>query len=514
MPSSVIVDLDGLERKKRDVLYYEKASAFAFCFGLVAIVAISLLQVWTVGEDIYIVLVDHPPDPGRYIRPAIFALGNTAVSLLVVYACLYMRRAVAQTRRRPLGGVAIVVAAAVLAFAYAVYAIPGLRQLYILMWDIYAAQWASILEVAVIVALCLVTGHGAYRSMWIWWGLSERDKMFIREDPESGFYKGRVLRTALGIPRIVDLMPRRRFTTMAEFVLAHFLFSSAIGWMFVYLMFFLSRVFIVDSDYGGDAATPYVAETAVPHLIYSLAAALLVLLLCPIVGGALLRLARSNVRWSVAQLLQADPRAPILFLRAFTDDQVRLPGVKLMPLGRLGGWLDAVKNLDWLLLEEGTPYGPVVAVGNPTDAFPPYGAARGYFEHKTWQTAVAGLAKEAMAIVICVDRTEGIWWEVEHIARLGYLTKTLFLIHPKDKNETDNFRLAGDVAKKLKPDSESAFRAWEHDISESRDANEGTFLGFFFDEAGVMHAGRSSTFSRLAYLIEVRWFFRSKFGFA
>jgi hypothetical protein len=240
----------------------------------------------------------------------------------------------------------------------------------------------------------------------------------------------------------------------------------------------------------------------------------LVYYVSPIIGGYILSFAQRNVHWSITQLLQADGRAPILFLRAFKDDQVQLQNVKLRLLGRLGRWLDAIANLDGLLLQEGTPYGPVVAIGNPNDRLPPYGAARGYFEDKTWRAAVADLAANALAIVICLDRTEGIRWEVEHIARLGYLAKTLFLIHPKDSAEPENRALADEITKKLTHDAGSPTVNLEHEIKAAGDAQNGTLLGFFFDEQGVMHAGRSTTFSRLAFVVQVRWFLRSKFGFA
>ena len=54
--------------------------------------------------------------------------------------------------------------------------------------------------------------------------------------------------------------------------------------------------------------------------------------------------------------------------------------------------------LDQVLLEEGTQYGPVVALGNPRDRFPPYGAARGYFDNKDWQQAVTNLARDANSL--------------------------------------------------------------------------------------------------------------------
>jgi hypothetical protein len=127
--------------------------------------------------------------------------------------------------------------------------------------------------------------------------LTDRDKLFIREDPDRGFYRGRVLRSAFGIPRIVDLMPRKRLVTMVEFVLAYFFFSLSIGAVFIYLIgFFMFRVFTVLQDYDGLASAPYVRKTAVSHMLYALFTTVLLLLVAPFVGGYVLAAAERNVR--------------------------------------------------------------------------------------------------------------------------------------------------------------------------------------------------------------------------
>jgi hypothetical protein len=47
---------------------------------------------------------------------------------------------------------------------------------------------------------------------------------------------------------------------------------------------------------------------------------------------------------------------------------------------------------------------------------------------------IADLTEAAAAIVICVDETESLWREVEHVNNKAYLTKTLLLLHPKFAN--------------------------------------------------------------------------------
>ena len=87
-------------------------------------------------------------------------------------------------------------------------------------------------------------------------------------------------------------------------------------------------------------------------------------------------------------------------------------------------------------------------------------------------------------------------------------------MHPKDSADLNNRAMAKEVAEKLKPDPRSPALDQVFAAETAGEAMSATLLGFFFDEMGSVHAGRSSSFSRLAYLIQVRWFIRAKFGFA
>jgi hypothetical protein len=179
---------------------------------------------------------------------------------------------------------------------------------------------------------------------------------------------------------------------------------------------------------------------------------------------------------------------------------------RVLQLGRIQ------RSLDHLLLEEVTPYGPHVALGNPADPFPPYGAARGYFQHKDWKQAVTDLVGSSRAIVLCVDPSEGVWWEVDHIAkRDAYLDK----LHPKYRKDPDNGALLRRLAERL---------SLTVDLAEARSQNpprvnrpnrpEPTVLGFFVTEQQRIQLVYSSTFSRLAFLLAVRLFIRSRIGLA
>jgi hypothetical protein len=226
--------------------------------------------------------------------------------------------------------------------------------------------------------------------------------------------------------------------------------------------------------------------------------------------GALTRgIVERKASIALVDLQRHDKRAPILFLRAFVDDQIPLAAsrvplyMKLIQLGQMRA------NLDRVLLEEGTPYGPVVALGKPGDKFPPYGAARGYFSLEHWQGAVADLARDAAAVVICVDDTEGIWWEIEHLVANRHLAKTLILLHPKRTAQPENAPLLGELARRLHLPA-----AARESLTAAAVPKRGAarVIGFYRDASGAVRIFRASRTSHFAYLLALRHFLRDRFG--
>jgi len=225
-------------------------------------------------------------------------------------------------------------------------------------------------------------------------------------------------------------------------------------------------------------------------------------LACVLLGSGAQWLLRRLLRFSLDALQEVDTRAPVLFLRAFKDDQVPLKPARLSLFGRVLELGRRPNSLDQLLLEEATPIGPVVGLGNPDDKRPPYGAARGYFDHKTWQEAVADLTNNAILIVICIDDSAGIWWEIEHLVGRRHLHKTLFLLHPRYAGASENAAILQRIAVRGSlalgtPGGEGASQST---------------IGFFQDRSGGTCVIRSSTFSRFAYLLTVRAFIRERLG--
>jgi hypothetical protein len=224
----------------------------------------------------------------------------------------------------------------------------------------------------------------------------------------------------------------------------------------------------------------------------------LVVIVFRVVGNFSQRMSRRFMRVSLEQAQAVDHRRPVLFLRSFRDDTVALAAPPSGFFYKLFGYADRNKTLDQLLLEEGTTLGPVVALGNPNDPVPFYGAARGYAKHSDWQKLISDLMDAAVAIVICVDETPSLWWEIEHVNRNGHLGKTLLLLHPKygAKESTS------EIIRKIE-------QTFGLSLSGTRWGRGKTF-GFWLDPMMGLRVGVASRFSRAHYLLMLRWFLRSR----
>lgn len=296
-------------------------------------------------------------------------------------------------------------------------------------------------QIAVAVLLALVT-----LAVWI--------TVFIRgwlsaatllAQPESASYRGHHLRTGRGrildlmfaVPPVVAVMPSRRLTTRSLYI-AHAMLCGVIAllpiiWSFGMVLFpkveQLMHYEKAVLDYGFGPGYSWALFQA---NVYTGMIAVAVLPVFGWLARRVLAKAQSKIRLSMQDLLVRDARPPVLFLRSFRDDQVRLaPSHNLLSRVLAGSGKDR-RLLDHVVTEELSTIGPVVALGAPGDPLPPYGAARGYFEHSGWQDAVRSLMNDAGLIVLVVDDTAGTWWEVERVVeRPELLAKTLFLVHPE-----------------------------------------------------------------------------------
>jgi hypothetical protein len=149
----------------------------------------------------------------------------------------------------------------------------------------------------------------------------------------------------------------------------------------------------------------------------------------------------------------------------------------------------------------------VVALGNPNDPVPPYGAARGYFAHGNWRDGVTSLAASAQAIVICLEDSEGVWWEAEHLLSGPHVEKTLFLLHPRFAPPPTNREFIERLLARV-PAIVTRRDVFLHAGSARRSKAAATsVVGFFTDTDGALHIGMSSSCSRF---LMVHWFLRAR----
>jgi len=137
--------------------------------------------------------------------------------------------------------------------------------------------------------------------------------------------------------------------------------------------------------------------------------------------------ARQYFQTSADSLLEHDKRAPILFLRSFSDDPKinAAAGVTYEGVARLVDF-----SLETRLTNHFMQFGPFIAVGLPSEAVPQIGAARAKLSDEEWQAAVRDWMETSSVIVMYAGTTKWIGWELERIIEGGWSDKLIILFPP------------------------------------------------------------------------------------
>jgi hypothetical protein len=145
-------------------------------------------------------------------------------------------------------------------------------------------------------------------------------------------------------------------------------------------------------------------------------------------------LGKKHLALSVDQILAVDHRPPVVYLRSFQDDSkaaaVMSGGV---PFWALVG-LASKKTEEEMLVDQLTPFGPVIAIGRPGEELPELGAARMYVDSSVWHNEVEAQLDKAALVVLRLGSTEGLWWELEH--SIGKIKPERFIVivpHIRDR---------------------------------------------------------------------------------
>jgi hypothetical protein len=167
------------------------------------------------------------------------------------------------------------------------------------------------------------------------------------------------------------------------------------------------------------------------------------LLPCAFLGVKLAALLQSTAKkfggLSVSDVIKSSTDRFVLYLRPFDLDDVILPKPRLSLGNRLLSLRPYPVRIEEELFDVADGYRPLIAVGKPGTAGAAHGgeAYRAYLDNSEWQGYVAERIQRADRIVMVIEQTEGVRWEIERILAEGAVRKTLFFFHPKVRDLKD-----------------------------------------------------------------------------
>jgi hypothetical protein len=151
-------------------------------------------------------------------------------------------------------------------------------------------------------------------------------------------------------------------------------------------------------------------------------------------GAVISRRARRLAAVDATHLIQRDTRAPVLYLRSFGDDALKLwtatfgrPSLVERFTPRR---FDAFEEV---IARHFSVTGPVIALNPPGTKLAPLGAARETLDSAAWEATIAGWMRRSAVIVFVAPPglvTPGLTWELQHVSANQYWDKTLILVPP------------------------------------------------------------------------------------
>jgi hypothetical protein len=207
-----------------------------------------------------------------------------------------------------------------------------------------------------------------------------------------------------------------------------------------------------------------------------------------LVAFVLLIRARRHFQLGADTLLGIDKRAPILFLRSFTDDE------RARYQNSSRALLDF--SLETRLANHFNHFGPFIAIGSPTESLPQPGAARVLLPDDQWQPRILDWMKQASLIIMYGGTTKWVNWELRQVVESGRAT-SLILMFPEAKSRRAG-RRAQDIAARVTQLRE-AFQntPWSEELATFDDFTDARAMLFRPD--GGMTIVRSRSRSREAY---------------
>lgn len=143
------------------------------------------------------------------------------------------------------------------------------------------------------------------------------------------------------------------------------------------------------------------------------------------------RVAQRSGRFGSEKVVNADGRAPILLLRSFDDDSVKLRTRRsgrhtLIEKLSLRRWDRFEELLSWQLWK----VGPVVTAADPERESNSGGAVRDRHTHDSWQGWIRARMDRSQLVAVCLAESESLDWEINQLRNTDALPRTIFLIPP------------------------------------------------------------------------------------
>ncbi|MDB4988743.1 MAG: transferase [Myxococcaceae bacterium] len=146
-----------------------------------------------------------------------------------------------------------------------------------------------------------------------------------------------------------------------------------------------------------------------------------------VLGAIMVYVGRQLCAETAEEILKADKRPYILFLRSFRDDRNNALSLgALIGITTAFGQGQAFQRREEMLQTIFAKVGPLIAIGKPGERFPSLGAARKYLTRDDWQEEVLELARGALLVIIALGPSAGVWWEVDAILDLRPARPILF----------------------------------------------------------------------------------------
>jgi hypothetical protein len=151
-------------------------------------------------------------------------------------------------------------------------------------------------------------------------------------------------------------------------------------------------------------------------------------------GAVLARRARRLAAVDAYRLMQRDTRPPVLYLRSFGDDALKLCAATFGRPSLLERFtprrFDAFEEV---IARHFSATGPVIALNPPDTKLAPLGAARETLDSADWQATIIEWMSRSAVIVFVMPPgkvTGGLTWELQQVSANQYWTKTLIIVPP------------------------------------------------------------------------------------